>query len=513
MCGGGGDLIGHVRFYALAIAVGLIFSAVTATAATTISTNIQTGGTLTVTGLSSFGNASSTLFSSTNGLWVGSSGATSIFGSATSTFGAGISATYLNLSGTSASSTAANGINLTAGCFAVNGTCIGGSSGPITAVTGTWPIISSGGATPVISFGGLSTSTASVIGNIPYFSGVNTFANVATSSPLGTYPLQISGAGALVGSATTFSLAFGTTTSNTWAGTQTFTNNPVLGSLTGLVAGNSGTLYQVASSSLFGFTPISNALTKGYFLVGDDAGTAQATSTIFISSMGKVGIGATTPTAFLHLKAGTTAANTAPLKFTTQASGLNTVEQGAMELIGNSLQFTQLAKRRGVAMSQNVRVSDTTLAASSGTAESSAIVTAEHGANYLEAGKMEEIIVVGTMGQRNNANAVLTVRVKYAGSTVLTFNTSANAAIAANSSVLIRVYTTCRTTGATGTMQINAVFEVNGEATNPQAAVLATIDTTTAQDTTVTLQWGSDTDITNTITINQARVLTIEDDK
>ena len=495
------------------IAVGLIFSAVAATAVTTISTDIFTGGTLTVTGLSTFGNASSTLLSATNGLWVGSSGATSIFGSATSTFGAGISATYLNLSGTSASSTAANGINLTAGCFSIAGVCVGGGIGTVTAVTGTWPIISSGGATPAISFGGLSTSTAAVIGNIPYFSGVNTFANVATSSLTATYPFQILGAGALVGSATTFSLAFGTTTSNTWGGTQTFTSNPVLGSLTGLIAGNSGTLYQVASSSLFGFTPISNALAKGNFLVGDDVGAAQATSTIFISSTGKVGIGTTNPTAILHLKAGTASANTAPLKFTTQASGLSTVEQGAMELIGNSLQFTQLAKRRGIVMSQDVRVSDTTLSSTAGTTESGSIVSAEHGANYLEAGKMEEIIIVGTMSQRSNASASLTVRVKYAGNTILTFATPASTAIAANSAVLIRIYTTTRTTGATGTMQVNAVFEINGTATDPQAAALPTINTTTAQDTTVTFQWGADSNSTNTITINQARIVTVEDDK
>ncbi len=205
----------------------------------------------------------------------------------------------MNLSGTSASSTAANGINLIAGCFAIAGVCVGGGTGTVTAVTGTWPIISSGGTAPAISFGGLSTSTAAVVGNIPYFSGANTFANVATSSPLATYPLQLSGAGAFVGSATTFSLAFGTTTSNTWGGTQTFTSNPILGSLTGLIAGNSGTLYQVASSSLFGFTPISNALTKGYFLVGDDSGTAQATSTISISSTGDV-----TPTKRLILPMG-----------------------------------------------------------------------------------------------------------------------------------------------------------------------------------------------------------------
>ena len=46
-------------------------------------------------------------------------------------------------------------------------------------ISGTFPITVSGSA---ISFGGLSTSTAAVVGNIPYFSGTNTFANVATTT-------------------------------------------------------------------------------------------------------------------------------------------------------------------------------------------------------------------------------------------------------------------------------------------------------------------------------------------
>jgi lysophospholipase L1-like esterase len=87
----------------------------------------------------------------------------------------------LNISG-SATSTSNVGYNITTGCYAVNGTCTGSGSGSVTAVTGTFPIISSGGTSPNITFGGLSTSTAAVIGNIPYFSGLNTFANVATGT-------------------------------------------------------------------------------------------------------------------------------------------------------------------------------------------------------------------------------------------------------------------------------------------------------------------------------------------
>lgn len=47
------------------------------------------------------------------------------------------------------------------------------------ALTATWPQILTGST---LTFGGLSTSTAAVLGNIPYFSGVNTFANEATGT-------------------------------------------------------------------------------------------------------------------------------------------------------------------------------------------------------------------------------------------------------------------------------------------------------------------------------------------
>lgn len=80
------------------------------------------------TALQSFLNASSTAFSSLDGVFVGRSATTSIFGNATSTFGAGIQTTALNVTSTSATSTFANGINLSGGCFAISGTCLGGGS-------------------------------------------------------------------------------------------------------------------------------------------------------------------------------------------------------------------------------------------------------------------------------------------------------------------------------------------------------------------------------------------------
>lgn len=227
------------------------------------------------------------------------------------------------------------------------------------------------------------------------------------------------------------------------------------------------------------------------------------------SLAGNTGFGVTNPTAIAHFKAGTTTAGSAPIKLTTQASGLTAVEQGAFELIGNSLQFTQLAKRRGAMMSQNVRTSTTTV--ENTITESSALITAEHGAGYLEVGKCEEIVLSGTIEQRNNASAVCTFRVKYAGTTVHSFSTTGSKTIATGTPYRLTVTTTCRSTGATGTMQINSFLSIAGE-TIIGGSTLQTIDTTTAQDTTVTAQWG-EANASDILKVEQGHIKCIETNK
>ncbi|MBK8576389.1 MAG: hypothetical protein IPN90_12170 [Elusimicrobia bacterium] len=65
-----------------------------------------------------------------------------------------------------------------------------------------------------------------------------------------------------------------------------------------------------------------------------------------ITGTGKIGIGTTSPTSVLHLKAGTAAANTAPLKFTA-GTNLTTPEAGAVEFDGTDLYFsTDTATRK-----------------------------------------------------------------------------------------------------------------------------------------------------------------------
>jgi hypothetical protein len=108
-------------------------------------------------------------------------------------------------------------------------------------ISTTWPITLSGAT---LGFNGLSTSSQAVVGNIPYFTGVNTFGNVGTTTLSASGLLSLSGTTNILGS------------------------SPITLSL---------------------------SLTKGYFAVGSDSNVAQATSTIFISSTGNVGIGTTTP--------------------------------------------------------------------------------------------------------------------------------------------------------------------------------------------------------------------------
>ncbi len=124
----------------------------------TINADLNLGNSNIWTALQRFANASSTAFGALNSIVVGRTASTTIFGdTATSTFAAGVSATNLALTSTTATSTAANGWNLTKGCFSINNTCIGGAGG-----SGT-------------------VGTASAIGQIPYYAAA-TNAVTATSS-------------------------------------------------------------------------------------------------------------------------------------------------------------------------------------------------------------------------------------------------------------------------------------------------------------------------------------------
>lgn len=132
-----------------------------------------------------------------------------ILTAASSTFNGGIrvdnstttNATSTTLFATTASTTNFFGAGLSP-CITTNAlTWTGGSfsctaqpQGTVTAVTATWPIISSGGSTPNLTWGGIASSSPIAAGAaVLYATGVNTFASVATSTPTVTSPITYSG--------------------------------------------------------------------------------------------------------------------------------------------------------------------------------------------------------------------------------------------------------------------------------------------------------------------------------
>ena len=79
-------------------------------------------------------------------------------------------------------------------------------------------------------------------------------------------------------------------------------------------------------------------------------GASFPTERMRINSAGNVGIGQTTPTAMLHLKAGTAAAGTGPLKLTA-GTNLATPENGAIEFDGTKLTMTDNSVRKQIKVS------------------------------------------------------------------------------------------------------------------------------------------------------------------
>lgn len=169
-------------------------------------------------------------------------------------------------------------------CFSTDGiTCIGGSSGGgITSLATTWPVI--GGTittTGTLSFGGLSTSSAAVIGNIPYFSGVNTFANVATSTASCTGFI----------SCTPFSFI--------GSGGSTITTTGQLS------IANGGTAAATANTALNNLLP-SQTSNSGKFLTTDGTNSSWATSGGTGLSIIQIGFASTTASASTNTAATTT---------------------------------------------------------------------------------------------------------------------------------------------------------------------------------------------------------------
>ena len=251
------------------------------------------------------------------------------------------------LVGTNISGTASN---LTAGNVTTNANLTG-------AVT------SSGNATSLGSFSSanllaaLSTSTGTglaVFGTSPSLTTPNIGAATATTIngntfTTGTYTLT-----GAAGKTLTFN------NSLTFAGTDGSTLNIGTGGTLGTAAYTPTTNYLLATGATIGATSQAQAFTNGV-ITGDIYPSADSTTAIQFNKAngtsnvlnidttnGRVGIGTTTPTAYLNIKAGTATANTEPLQLTVGVLNTTAVS-GALETdASNNLYYTPATATRGI---------------------------------------------------------------------------------------------------------------------------------------------------------------------
>ena len=207
------------------------------------------------------------------------------------------------------------------------------------------------------------------------------------------------------------------------------------------------------------------------------------------------------------LPAGSAAALSAPLYFTAGPL-MTTVEPGAMEYKGHTLYFTTYLVRRSVVLAQEVLVADVAVVS---TAAETTIYTIPMAATYLTAGKHIECALHGVFTSIAGPNGVLTIRLKYAGSTILTFVTQQGVNTA--SPFALDTSTTCRAigSGTTGKLLSWAEFSEGFTtiANSRLAGALTNIDTTVANTLTITAQWAT-SDGNNNLVVQQGHTLCID---
>ena len=150
-----------------------------------------------------------------------------------------------------------------------------------------------------------------------------------------------------------------------------------------------------------------------------------------VGSTGNIGIGVS-PTAALHLKAGTTTANTAPLKFTSSAGAvLGTPEAGAVEYDGTNY-FVSNAGIRYTLAKTLTNTATLDFPATGGNTSQELFITV----NGAEDG---DVVALGIPNSATLANTTYTARVSSANTVAVRFNNYINGGSVDPSSGTFRV--------------------------------------------------------------------------
>ena len=254
---------------------------------------------------------------------------------------------------------------------------------------------------------------------------------------------------------------------------------PLESSTSTYVTGVCAEIGVVASDTFINICP-----TYMYFATGWDA-ASFATEKMRITSDWLVGIWTTTPTAALHLKAGTAVAGTAPLKFTS-GTLLTTPEAWTIEYDWCSLRVTNIARSKAIDRTSDVAVATVTVA---NTVTETTLRTAIMNANSLCAGNLFKFHADGIISNGGATAAdQITLRIKVWGVTVATL-APITKSIPIGSHWHIDANAIQRTIWTTWqrAVHIDLVIDDNEET----VVAVATIDTTLDMDVTVTAEWAS----------------------
>ena len=171
-----------------------------------------------------------------------------------------------------------------------------------------------------------------------------------------------------------------------------------------------------------------------------------------------------------------------PIRLTHDAAPI-TPQEGDLWFEHNHLVFIPVAEARVVSMATGAITSDTSV---TNTVTETLIYTSAISADELHHGQVVNTRILGRFSTAN-ASDTFTARLKIGGTTIATLNS-----VSKNVSDVgfdIEFALTVRTVGTSGTVypHATAVFDELAITDTPTAAV--TVDTTTANDITLTIQW------------------------
>ena len=198
-----------------------------------------------------------------------------------------------------------------------------------------------------------------------------------------------------------------------------------------------------------------------------------------------VGIGVDTPTGALHIKPGTTAAGTAPLKLS-DGPLMTTPEPGAIEYKGHTFYATTYLVRRSIMLAQDMVMADVPV---TNTVTETTIYTATMAANYLTAGKMINIKLYGNYRTASSdAGNIFTIKVKEGSNVILTTTSTATTATSLRPwDIDLRF--TIRSVGTTGSVISYGKIQQDNIASNADYNSTATFNTTILNTVIVTITW------------------------